>query len=498
MDIIEAIKNNAVDRVQELLQQDPILVNSVRTVDGSSPLHLAAEFGNPGMVQALIDAGADIYRRNGHGNTPFYEAMCLGHDDVVELMFANALNINAADDEGITALHTAALTNEAELVEFLIARGAAIDARDHAGSTPLHLAALNGNYNIVKLLVSAGSDINIRNKCGWTPLHYATLWQNGNLDRQGLVIEFLFDSGAELDIASHSIWLLLRYAVYVSNTGLIERILSEGGNINTRDDQGLTPLDYAIVAGDTKLIEFLRARGADSKIKVPDPGITSSFIVHKSANGEVEDLRGEVIPEKPKIYVLTNKRFQCRFFLSYLEHGNGNGQHYVTAFVYGVPIAFNGNSKTTEPHHLFIRLKSSREQERLPDLAVRADALYASPELFSLEQNIKFFNFHDGGFVLNKRKSNGSYKVPEQLFFLLERAGAVFNEWGVEEESGDKNSDIGNNNGRRFLISENKRGMMKQGRKYASDSYVYRSAGFNWDIAEDISQLCILSQLGNL
>ena len=39
--------------------------------DGSTPLHLAAEFGNPEVIQPLLDAGADARLNDTVGKTPW-------------------------------------------------------------------------------------------------------------------------------------------------------------------------------------------------------------------------------------------------------------------------------------------------------------------------------------------------------------------------------------------------------------------------------------------
>ena len=75
-----------------------------------TPLHHAAGFNdNPAVVQALVDAGADIEAGTGDVGTP---------------------------------LHSAARTNETEVVQALVDAGADIEARTgNVGLTPLHHAA---------------------------------------------------------------------------------------------------------------------------------------------------------------------------------------------------------------------------------------------------------------------------------------------------------------------------------------------------------------------
>ena len=75
-----------------------------------APLHLAAYVGSPtGVIEVLIDRGADV---------------------------------NARVENGLTPLHLAAGNNDnSHVVQFLLSRAADSNARDENGDTPLHLAA---------------------------------------------------------------------------------------------------------------------------------------------------------------------------------------------------------------------------------------------------------------------------------------------------------------------------------------------------------------------
>ena len=42
-----------------------------RTEDGWTPLHIAAEYGTPEIIQALLDAGADAKAKDIFGHTPW-------------------------------------------------------------------------------------------------------------------------------------------------------------------------------------------------------------------------------------------------------------------------------------------------------------------------------------------------------------------------------------------------------------------------------------------
>jgi ankyrin repeat protein len=134
--------------VRRELQRDPSVVRQLAH-DGWTPLHLAAFFGHPATVEALLDAGADVLAvsRNGEGNLP----------------------INAAAAGPRAARRPA-------IVRLLISRGAPVDGRGApSGHTPLHEAAFNGDVDLVHLLLESGADRRLRTGDGQTALEIATL-----------------------------------------------------------------------------------------------------------------------------------------------------------------------------------------------------------------------------------------------------------------------------------------------------------------------------------
>ncbi|MCY3843305.1 MAG: ankyrin repeat domain-containing protein [Acidobacteria bacterium] len=247
-------------------------------------LHLAAQFGTPGSIVALTDAGADIDARADYGSaggaynseenfTPLHVATLRGTpanivalissgsrlDDSVLLWGAargTADNLSVLIDAGGDvdgALH-GAVYGSVQNIRLLLDAGVDIEARDPRGRTPL-LAAADVDVHeslaepgaIVTALLEAGADFEARDREGWTPLHLAAAWSG-----TAAAIEALVDAGAEVDARGRDGWTALHLAATMAYDGLrsgnpdaLQVLLARGARVEARDDSRQTPLHVA-------------------------------------------------------------------------------------------------------------------------------------------------------------------------------------------------------------------------------------------------------------
>jgi len=153
LDVFTASMAGFRDRVRDLLDADSTLIANY-SVDGWTPLHLAAFFGQPSVVELLMSRGADVNARsrNAAGNTPLHAATAGRNRDAVRLLLEHGADVNARQEGGFAALHSAAQSGDIEMARLLIAAGAHVHARANNNQNALDLALTKGHQAMVNLL----------------------------------------------------------------------------------------------------------------------------------------------------------------------------------------------------------------------------------------------------------------------------------------------------------------------------------------------------------
>jgi ankyrin repeat protein len=97
--IHDAARTGNGDDIRRLLKSEPKLV-SIRTAQGSTPLHLAATNPDTSAMSALIAAGADVMARDNEGATPLHMAAYASRPKNTRLMLEAGADPQAKTDNG--------------------------------------------------------------------------------------------------------------------------------------------------------------------------------------------------------------------------------------------------------------------------------------------------------------------------------------------------------------------------------------------------------------
>lgn len=172
----------------------------------------------------------------------------LDESKAIEWLKSHRPEIKRRDANGLTALHWAARLGKLRLVEELIKQGASIDARSTGGDLP-----------------------------GETPLSFLMDDVQRPLDKHSTPddVEFVNTS--------------IRHGIMFSTTPLgpqysqiVEKLISHGADVNSRNDSGRTPLMKAVYAGHAEIVDLLLRSGAS--VTITDDYDKSAMDVARGGN----------------------------------------------------------------------------------------------------------------------------------------------------------------------------------------------------------------------
>lgn len=168
----------------------------------------------------------------------------------VKICIKSGASVNAKDNQGNTALmHTIKKGNK-DMAELLIKAGANVNAKGDGDGTALIWAASRGYKDIAELLIKSGADVNAKSTGGWTALEHTI--RNNKKD----VAEMLIKAGADIDSA------LIHAIQQGLETSTAELFIQLGASPNAKGSEGISALDYAILCGNNRVADLLRAAGA--------------------------------------------------------------------------------------------------------------------------------------------------------------------------------------------------------------------------------------------
>ena len=150
LDIFEAAATGNEQRLQAILSESPQAADSY-SGDGWTALHLAAAFGTPLSVAALIFRGAkvDAVSKNAQRNQPLHAALAIGkNSSTIELLIAHGADVNAIQPGGFTPIFAAATANRRDLAELLVNHGANPQQANDQGKTPADFARERGHEEL--------------------------------------------------------------------------------------------------------------------------------------------------------------------------------------------------------------------------------------------------------------------------------------------------------------------------------------------------------------
>jgi ankyrin repeat protein len=263
-EILSAARSGDVERVKQLLSQQPSLVNAEYWY--MPPIHFAVREGQLAVVKVLVEAGPDLtHRVMLYGNdTLITMAREREHQATVaylESVMKDRFQSSGADHE----IHRAVSAGNLDAVKSLVEKEPALVRRgDHLGRQPLHRAVETGRLDLVAYLLDHGADVDAPGFSsddrlggnGFRPIDLA-LWHQPYWRQRNdyKLVGYLLARGAKYTIT---------IAAALGDLHRVKECLTQYGSLaNDAEACGKRPLSAAAERGYTEVVRVLLEHGAD-------------------------------------------------------------------------------------------------------------------------------------------------------------------------------------------------------------------------------------------
>ncbi|XP_073904254.1 GA-binding protein subunit beta-2 isoform X2 [Castor canadensis] len=299
--LLEAARKGQEDEVRTLMAN-----GAPFTTDwlGTSPLHLAAQYGHYSTAEVLLRAGVSRDARTKVDRTPLHMAAADGHAHIVELLVRNGADVNAKDMLKMTALHWATEHHHRDVVELLIKYGADVHAFSKFDKSPFDIALEKNNAEILVILQEAmQSQVNAHPERANPVTNPVTM-----------AAPFIFTSGEVVNLAS------LVSSTNTKTTSVNSEEIIEGNSVDSSiqqvvgsggqrvitivtDGVPLGNIQTAIPTGGIGQPFIVTMQNGQQVLTVPAGQVAEETIIEEEEEEEAEKL---LLTKKPRMEEMTN------------------------------------------------------------------------------------------------------------------------------------------------------------------------------------------------
>ena len=177
-----------------------------------------------------------------------------------------------------------------------------INSQNNKGMTVLHFAFYKGYMKLIRFLLNLGADYSLKGNAGLNCIHYSAI--TNKVTPIYYMIEKCKIDKYDKDKVGNTFF---HWACYYASEKVINFFLNDiKFNINIKNKEGFTPLQYYILSKNTKSFKKFILRGADPYIKNKE-GENSFDIVNKKYKNDIN--KNNIINILKKKYYINLKFF---------------------------------------------------------------------------------------------------------------------------------------------------------------------------------------------
>jgi len=263
--IISAATSGHLEKVKELVEKDPKLVNA-KDASGRTPLHWACRGVHFEVLKYLLEKGADVNAKTNNGDAPLHYAVLSGNINIVKQLLDHGAYHSIKNSNSDTPLNIAVATRSKDLMEILLEKGAEYDDSGVKALNMLQISARNGFEKMFKILVEKEGDrlFADKEKNKWTMQDAIT---GGSMELVNILVDRKIPIEKKADIYG---WTVIHYAANNGRLPMIEYLVKNEIDINKRTKGGETAYNLAEKRGDIEALDLIvKLGGKKDPVKFP-------------------------------------------------------------------------------------------------------------------------------------------------------------------------------------------------------------------------------------
>ena len=233
--LIVAAKEGHLDVLETLINHPSVDVNEPCGLSNEVALCAAASHGQLGSCQILIKGGANVNVIN--DQSPLFIAVKEGHYGIVDLLLNQGADVSKCQQSPVSV---AASEGQVGVLELLLTRNADIEALSPEGMTPVAFAVSKGQTRSLDLLIKAGANVQGKDKNKRNLLHHASLVKS-NVK----LVEILLECGLDIEAMDKDGMRPIDMAIGHGNEAMVASLLRKGAKLG--------PTTWAMAKGKPKI-----------------------------------------------------------------------------------------------------------------------------------------------------------------------------------------------------------------------------------------------------